>query len=320
MFCNLNLTDMETCCKVFRTDLLKSIPIRSDRFGFEPEVVMKSAKRKFRIYEVPISYHGRTYEEGKKIRTRDAFAILGTILRFSFTGDLYKDPGARTLHALSAAPRFNRWMADTIRPHVRERVLEIGAGIGNLTRALVRGRKRYAATDINPEHLARLKSRFVHRMNLESHFCDLTRAEDFQPFLGDMDTVICLNVLEHVADDHAGLANIFSALSPGGRAIVLVPEGQSVFGTIDEALGHFRRYSEAELKTKMEQAGFQVEQIIRFNRVSRPAWFVSGRILKRRSLEWNQMRLYDRFVWLWRRIDKLLPWRPTSIIAIARKP
>ena len=70
----------------------------------------------------------------------------------------------------------------------------------------------------------------------------------------------------------------------------------------------------------MEHAGFQVEQIIRFNRVSRPAWFVSGRILKRRSLEWNQMRLYDRFVWLWRRIDKLLPWRPTSIIAIARKP
>ena len=67
MFCNLNLTDMETCYKVFRTDLLKSIPIRSDRFGFEPEIVMKSAKRKFRIYEVPISYHGRTYEEGKKI-------------------------------------------------------------------------------------------------------------------------------------------------------------------------------------------------------------------------------------------------------------
>ena len=323
-FCNLmadlNLTDMGTGYKAFRTAVLAETPLRSEGFGFEPEITIKLGRRGARVYEVPVSYHGRTYEEGKKIRTRDAWVILGTILRFSFTGDLYKDPGARTLHALSAAPRFNRWMADTIRPHVRERVLEIGAGIGNLTRALVRGRKRYAATDINPEHLARLKSRFVHRMNLEAHFCDLTRAEDFRPFLDDMDTVICLNVLEHVEDDHAGLANIFSALSPGGRAIVLVPEGQSVFGTIDEALGHFRRYSEAELKSKMEQAGFQVEQIIRFNRVSRPAWFVSGRILKRRSLEWNQMRLYDRFVWLWRRIDKLLPWRPTSIIGIARKP
>jgi len=59
------------CYKVFRTDLLKSIPIRSNRFGFEPEITMKCAKRKLRIYEVPISYHGRTYEEGKKIGWKD---------------------------------------------------------------------------------------------------------------------------------------------------------------------------------------------------------------------------------------------------------
>ena len=77
MFCNLNLTDMETCYKVFRTDLLKSIPIRSDRFGFEPEIIMKCAKRKLRIYEVPISYHGRTYEEGKKIGWKDGVKALG---------------------------------------------------------------------------------------------------------------------------------------------------------------------------------------------------------------------------------------------------
>src|SRR5258708_16790649 len=76
MFCNLNLTDMEPCYKVFRTDLLKSIPIRSDRFGFEPEITMKSANRKFRIYEVPISYHGRTYEEGKQIGWQDGINAL----------------------------------------------------------------------------------------------------------------------------------------------------------------------------------------------------------------------------------------------------
>ena len=323
-FCNLvadlNLSDMGTGYKAFRTAVLAETPLRSNGFGFEPEITIKLGRRGARVYEVPVSYHGRTCEEGKKMRARDAFAIWWTILRFSFTGDLYKDPGARTLHALSAAPRFNRWMADTIRPFVRRRVLELGAGIGNLTRALVVGRERYAATDINAEHLARLKSRFVHRLNLEAHFCDLTRAADFEPFRNDMDTVICLNVLEHIENDRAGLANIFSALAPGGRAIVLVPEGQSVFGTIDEALGHFRRYSESELAGKMQQAGFEVERILRFNRVSRPAWFVSGRILKRTSLEWNQMRLYDRFVWLWRRIDHLLPWKPTSIIAIARKP
>jgi SAM-dependent methyltransferase len=141
---------------------------------------------------------------------------------------------------------------------------------------------------------------------------------DFAPLANSMDTIICLNVLEHIEDDPLGLANIFSALDHGGRATVLVPEGQGVFGTLDVALGHFRRYSESELKTKMEAAGFVVEQIVRFNRVS--PWYVSGRILKRTSLGWNQMRLYDRFVWLWRRIDRFLPWHPTSIIGIAHKP
>ena len=95
MFCNLNLTDMETCYKVFRTDLLKSIPIRSDRFGFEPEIVMKSAKRKFRIYEVPISYHGRTYEEGKKIGWKDGIKAFAVIFKFWLIDDLYAAPYGR---------------------------------------------------------------------------------------------------------------------------------------------------------------------------------------------------------------------------------
>ncbi len=82
---------METCYKVFRTDLLKSIPIRSDRFGFEPEITMKCAKRRLRIYEVPISYHGRTYEEGKKIGWRDGVKVFGVILHFWLIDDLYTE-------------------------------------------------------------------------------------------------------------------------------------------------------------------------------------------------------------------------------------
>ena len=82
MFSNLHLTDMETCYKVFRTDLLKSIPIRSDRFGIEPELAMKCAKRKLRVYEVPISYHGRTYEEGKKIGWKDGLKAIWCIVKY----------------------------------------------------------------------------------------------------------------------------------------------------------------------------------------------------------------------------------------------
>jgi len=85
-FCNLvadlNLTDMETCYKAFRTSLLKSIPIRSERFGIEPELTIKVARRQVRIYETPISYHGRTYEEGKKIGWKDGVRALYCILKY----------------------------------------------------------------------------------------------------------------------------------------------------------------------------------------------------------------------------------------------
>ena len=115
MFCNLNVTDMETCYKVFRTDLLKSIPIRSDRFGFEPEITMKSAKRKLRIYEVPISYHGRTYEEGKKIGWRDGVKVFGVILHFWLIDDLYVEPyGRGSLNNITGTPQYVSWMTSIL--------------------------------------------------------------------------------------------------------------------------------------------------------------------------------------------------------------
>jgi glycosyltransferase involved in cell wall biosynthesis len=316
---DLNLTDMETCYKAFRTTLLQSIPLRSDRFGLEPELTIKLAKRQVRVYETPIGYHGRTYEEGKKIGLKDAFEAVYVILRYAFTRDIYKGSGPEILDALSGAENFNRWMAETIQPYVGKRVLELGAGIGNLTRILVPRRKYYVASDIDTEHMARLHTRFQHRPNLDVRRCDLANPGDFEPFAGAMDTIVCLNVLEHVEDDHAGLRNMFVALKPGGRAIVLVPHGQDIFGTLDVALGHYRRYSHNELRGKMEQAGFLVDRILDFNRISRPAWYVTGCILKRSTLSRFQLSIFDRFVWLWRRIDGLLPWPPTSIIGIAVK-
>ena len=317
---NLNLTDMETCYKAFRVPLLKSIPIRSDRFGIEPEITIKLAKRHARIYEVPISYSGRTYDEGKKIGLKDAFQALWVMLRFWFTSDLYTDPGAEILDAFSVAPRFNSWMADTIRPHVKRRVLEIGAGIGNLTRALARGRQRYIASDIDGEHLARLETRLRHHPNVETRACNLSKSADFEALADEVDTVICLNVLEHIEDDLGGLRNIYGALSPGGRAIVLVPCGQEIYGQLDVILGHHRRYSAAQLRSCFEQTGFEIERILEFNRVSRPGWYITGKLLRRSRISRFQLHIFDRLVWLWRHIDRFLPWKPTSLIVIATKP
>ena len=317
---DLNLTDMETCYKAFRTALVQSIPIRSNRFGIEPEITIKLAKRQARIYETPISYHGRTYEEGKKIGLRDAFQALWVILRFWASGDIYQDSGQEILDAFSHTPKFNHWMADTIRPFVGKRVLEIGAGMGNLTRQLISGRKLYVATDIDDEHMARLRVRLHHRLNLQVHRCDAANPADFVPFAGQMDTVICLNVLEHIEDHHRALRNIHSILMPGGRAIILVPQDQKIYGVMDEALGHYLRYSKELLQSRIEEAGFTVERILDFNRASRPGWYFSGRILKRRTVSRFQLWAFESLVWLWRRIDQRLPWPSVSIIAICVKP
>ena len=85
MLTNLNLSDMEVGYKVFRAEALKGVELRSKRFGFEPEITMKLAKRRWRFYEVPISYHGRTYEEGKKITWKDGLAALYCMIRFRFS-------------------------------------------------------------------------------------------------------------------------------------------------------------------------------------------------------------------------------------------
>jgi glycosyltransferase involved in cell wall biosynthesis len=316
---DINLTDMETCYKAFRTSLVKTIPLRSNRFGIEPELTIKLARRQARIYETPISYHGRTYAEGKKIGLKDAIDAFWVMFKARFTNELYTDPGLEILDALSYAPNFNHWMADTINPYLGERVLEIGAGIGNLTRPLSHRKKYYAATDIGVEHLEALRNRFSHRSNMEFRECDVQSQEQVAYFAGRVDTIVCLNVLEHVPDPDSAVRNMFEALPWGGRAVILVPHGQELFGTLDVVLGHFLRYSKPQLQARLESAGFEVERIIEFNRVSRPGWYVTGTILKRNTLARLPLRVFNKLVWLWRRIDAKLPWGAVSIIAIARK-
>jgi glycosyltransferase involved in cell wall biosynthesis len=317
---DLNLTDMETCYKAFRTAFAQTIPIESDRFGIEPELTVKFARRKARIFEAPISYHGRTYEEGKKIGPMDAVEALWVILRSRFTNRLYVDAGHSTLDALAFAPKFNRWMADTILPYVGRNVLEIGAGMGNMSRHLCPHRKLYVATDVSAEYADHLRNMFRHRPSVCVRRLDATKAEDFAAFERRMDTVVCLNVLEHIEHDAATLESIRTLLAPEGRLILLVPNDPRAYGTIDREIGHYRRYTPAQLTTLMTDSGFVVEDILKFNRISMPAWRFTGQVRKARTLSRLALRVFDRFVWLWRKIDGALPWEPTSIIAIARRP
>ena len=108
---DLNLTDMETCYKAVRSDIFKNLRLTSDRFGIEPEITARLAQWGARIYEVPISYHGRTYAEGKNIGWRDGVQAIWLILKFGFLDTRFTEEAThRTRHALGRAPRYRRWV------------------------------------------------------------------------------------------------------------------------------------------------------------------------------------------------------------------
>ena len=320
MFCNLNLTDMETCYKVFRTDLLKSIPIRSDRFGFEPEITMKCAKRKLRIYEVPISYHGRTYEEGKKIGWKDGVKALGVILRFWLIDDLYTEPYGRAfLNNLTGTPQYLNWLARVLRPSLGDTVLELGAGIGNIAGNLMGRRLHYVVAEKDPLYLHSLRNRFLRTPNVAVLQLDPECPDDFERAGGPFDTVLSINVLEYVEDPASVISSAATVLKPGGTLIVLVPQSPSLFGTLDKALGHRRRFSQAQLRSLLEQSGFSIQSMKQLNKIGTVGWWLFGNVLRRKRISKVMLKIFDKTVWFWRHFDGMLPWPGLTLVAVATK-
>ncbi|MFI5396488.1 MAG: glycosyltransferase [Candidatus Binatia bacterium] len=317
---DLDLTDMETCYKVVRTELLQSIPIRSHDFRLEVELTFKLAKRGARIFEVPISYAGRTYEEGKKIGFRDALLAVQAMIHWWLVDDMYRPPeGSKILSGLLGVPKFNRWMADTVRPYVGGRVLEIGAGIGNLMRTLV-PRDQYTASDVNPHHLRYLRNLAEGKPYVSVRRIDLRREEDFAPIAGQYDTVICLDMPQRIEDEAQALRNIRTALEPGGRAILLVPQNPRLYGTPGEVFGPHRRYTPDGLRAAIKDAGLTVERIFEFNRITTPVRWFNVRVLQRRHFSKVQLKAVNHLTWLFRRLDGVLPWHGASLVAVVRRP
>jgi glycosyltransferase involved in cell wall biosynthesis/phospholipid N-methyltransferase len=319
LVCDLNLTDMETCYKMVRTGLLKSIPLESATFDVEPELAIKLARRGSRIFEVPISYSGRTYREGKKIGWKDGVRAFWAIFRYALSDKLYTADayGAEILGRLNRAPRFTRWMSDVIRPYIGDRVLEIGAGIGNMSLHLM-PRSVYWATDVNPNYVDYLVSLRATRPYMDVAHVDASAQATF-PAGQTFDTVVCLNVVEHLEDDLGALRNIWSVLDDGGRAIILVPCGPQLYGTLDEVLGHCRRYTVEQLVDVSQRAGFVVEQVLKFNRPGVAGWWLNGKLLRRRNFGLAQIRLLNFLTPVFRLVDSWFPLPPLSIIAILKK-
>ncbi len=317
---NLNLTDMETCYKAVRTELLKSIPIESNDFRIEPELTIKLAKRSARIFEVPISYFGRTYAEGKKINWRDGLRALFAIVKFAVSDRIYQPDTyesylrARFWHV----PRFSSWIADMIRKYCGNRILEIGSCEGNLALKLL-PRDRYVASETNPLYLQTLEALKAERPYLSVSYCDVMETASFPLIDNGYDTVICLNVLQHVKDDRVAINNIKSVLATGGTAIVMVPQGRRVVDNNDQTQGHQSRYGKESLRRLAETCGFGVREIFEFNRIGSAGKFINSKILFRRSFTVWQLWSLNVLTPVFRAIDGFLPFPAVSLIAVLER-
>lgn len=319
MFLDLNLTDMETCYKAVRADILLQTPLRAQRFGIEPEITARLAQWGIRIYEVPISYHGRTAAEGKKIGFRDAIEALTTLIRCCFldtrftTNDEYF-----LLQTFRRTRRVCRWDFNKFQPFIGSRVLETGCGIGNFAELLL-DRPRLICVDENEFFVEMTRRRFGHLENIRVLQADITDP-NAQGNLRDerIDTVVCLNILEHVEDETLALHRFYDLLEPGGKLIVLVPANPALMSPCDQSLGHRRRYTRQSLQALMTNAGFHVRHISQYNTVGAWAWrFNKWR--GRAELTARQIKLFQWLLPVVKAVDAMNLGGGLSILAIGEK-
>jgi SAM-dependent methyltransferase len=180
-------------------------------------------------------------------------------------------------------------------------------------------RQLVLATDVDPRYLERLPQTFAEWPNVMVRPLDLNKR--FPEQLADyrLDTTICINVLEHIEDDEAALRQFWQILPSGGRVVLTVPALMRLYGTIDKAIGHYRRYEKGEIVAKFERAGFRVEETRFLNLLGLPGWYVNSCLLKRKIVPGLQARFNDLLVPLLR-LEKYvtLPWG-MSLLAVGLK-
>jgi SAM-dependent methyltransferase len=223
------------------------------------------------------------------------------------------------LTALAGAHNYYRWILRRFAPYLGRRIVEVGAGVGTFSRLLLdeSGPDRLVLVEPADNLAPLLRRRFDGDRRVEVVHGYL---EEVPPDVG-ADAIVAVNVLEHVADERAFLHAAARALAPDGFLLVLVPAGPWLFGALDEEFGHVRRYTRATLEQALDATGFRPRAIRYQNFPGIMAWFLLGRVLRRRTLPPGAVARYDRFVVPWlARLEEV--WRPPfgqSLVAVASK-
>jgi SAM-dependent methyltransferase len=234
--------------------------------------------------------------------------------------DLPDVVGALTLERMATLSDYNRWLHDRFDPYLGARVLEIGSGIGNQTRYFA-DRERVVASDTNAHYVDVLRRTFADRPNVRvASFRFPLSADDVADLRRErLDSIVCLNVLEHIEDDRATLLDCASILPSGGRLVLLVPSHPALYGSLDIHLQHFRRYRRDPLRAMLSEAGFDVEMIRFVNRIAVFGWWLSSRVLRRRVLPRGQLAAFRWMMPLLKLEERRPPSFGLSLLAIGRR-
>ncbi|MYA32773.1 MAG: class I SAM-dependent methyltransferase [Gemmatimonadales bacterium] len=231
------------------------------------------------------------------------------------------DYQGRDLEAMSSAVRYHRDILRMFSPYLGDRILEVGAGSGNISRLILERQPSHLyALEPSDSMYALLRERVRGSLNATVHhslLSDFLKAEN----TAGMDSVVSINVLEHVQDDVAELARMRAALRPGGYLCLWVPALPALTSRFDRSLGHFRRYRRRDVLQKLERTGFVPVRLAYRDIVGMLAWFVVCRVL-RQELSPGKVSMYDRFVMpvtgaCGRRLN---PPLGKNLMAIARRP
>ena len=243
----------------------------------------------------------------------------------NYIGAGSSDPvGSETLGNIGQADVFNRWMYSAIEPYLHGKILEVGSGLGNISYFLLEDKQNVTLSDLRPEYCTYLTEHFKNKKSLdgvlkidiaEKNFDSL-----YKHFLGTFDSLLALNVIEHIEDDSSALQNCKKLLKEHGTLIILVPSYQWLYCRFDRELGHFRRYNRNSLRKLTDTGGLKAEKMFNFNATGVAGWLLFGKLLNNRQIKEGQMKLYDNFVFLFRIIDTILFHRfGLSLIVIGKK-
>ncbi len=181
-------------------------------------------------------------------------------------------------------------------------------------------RLRYVAAESDPLYLHALRNRFLRTPNVEVEPLDQAALSGLAGSDGGFDTALCLNVVEYLDEPESTVAELSRLLRPGGKLVLLAPRGEGLYGRVDRAMGHRRRYSADALRSLAERQGLRVVSIRHLNRISTPVWWLHARLLHRRRISKLALKIFDKTVWLWRRLDRLLPWGGLTLVLVAERP